>query len=421
MTSLRILFVANRLQWPRQSGTDVHGSQMMRALANRGHRVFLGTFEATSRQAVDGLGLSGVWDLSRESSATSLEISPPTRLQAKFESYWGTDPQKQAAIAGLTRRESFDAVVVLGADALPLFRGIRAGVRVWYAADDAGLHHWSRVRWLEPGTWGNVQKTAVHALYERAFARLVDRIWVVSEADRRAMQWATGWRRPVDVIANGVDADCFCPPTTREEIPESCVFWGRLDFAPNEEAVEWFLRRCWPHVRSEVPSATLSIFGFRPSPRVTDLCHQARSAGVELVADLPDLRGEVCRRAVTVLPFVSGRGIKNKLLEAAGMGRAIACTPTALTGCRGTPPVECEGNPRRLASAIVDLFRNQNLRQKLGSEARSWVLANHTWDAAAEIAEAGLIETSETRTGTSGTRTGTSGTLETFGTRIGER
>ena len=40
--------------------------------------------------------------------------------------------------------------------------------------------------------------------------------------------------------------------------------------------------------------------------------------GVELHPDLPDLRGEVRRRQVVVLPFVSGGGIKNKLLELIG-------------------------------------------------------------------------------------------------------
>ncbi len=311
---------------------------------------------------------------------------PATRLQSRFERYWGTDPRKQHALANLTHREPFDAVVVLGADALPLFRGIRAKTRVWYAADDAALHHWSRVKVLDRRTWKNVKLTAVHALYERAFAGLVDRVWVVSDADRRAMRLATGV--PVDVIANGVDADHFRPLPVQEEIPDSCAFWGRLDFGPNEDAVAWFLQRCWPHVRATVPTATLSVFGFRPSPRVTALCH---SPGVELVANLPDLRGEVCRRAVTVLPFVSGRGIKNKLLEAAAMGRPIACTPQALTGCRGVPPVRCESNPKSLASAVVDLFRDADARAKLGTAARDWVTTHHGWNAAAAIAEAGLV------------------------------
>ena len=38
------------------------------------------------------------------------------------------------------------------------------------------------------------------------------------------------------------------------------------------------------------------------------------------MANLPDLRAEVQRREIVVLPFVSGGGIKNKLLEAAAMG-----------------------------------------------------------------------------------------------------
>ena len=45
---------------------------------------------------------------------------------------------------------------------------------------------------------------------------------------------------------------------------------------------------------------------------------------MELHPDLPDIRSEVARRQVVVLPFVSGGGIKNKFLEAAAMGKASA-------------------------------------------------------------------------------------------------
>ena len=60
--------------------------------------------------------------------------------------------------------------------------------------------------------------------------------------------------------------------------------------------------------------------------------------GIDLVPDLPDLRDEIARHAAVVLPFVSGGGIKNKLLEAASMAgesdqsgdlcvSAAVCTP----------------------------------------------------------------------------------------------
>ena len=53
---------------------------------------------------------------------------------------------------------------------------------------------------------------------------------------------------------------------------------------------------------------------------------------MKIIPDLPDLREEIAAHQVVVLPFVSGGGIKNKLLEAAAMGKAVVCTRAGLRG-----------------------------------------------------------------------------------------
>jgi hypothetical protein len=111
-----------------------------------------------------------------------------------------------------------------------------------------------------------MRPAAVKGLYERAYGPLLDRVWVVSEADRRAMRWVAG-ARAVDVLPNGVDADYYAPRAAAVE-RETCAFWGRLDFGPNIQALEWFCGRVWPAVRRARPSApTASIWsmGFRRS------------------------------------------------------------------------------------------------------------------------------------------------------------
>jgi glycosyltransferase involved in cell wall biosynthesis len=114
--------------------------------------------------------------------------------------------------------------------------------------------------------------------------------------------------------------------------------------------------------------------------------------GIDLVADLPDLREEVARHQVVVLPFVSGGGIKNKLLEAAAMARPIICSSKARGGLRAEgdlPFIEARGG-RDWAVALLDLWRDEPRRRRLGAEARDWVLTHHSWDAAARLAEEAL-------------------------------
>jgi len=116
----------------------------------------------------------------------------------------------------------------------------------------------------------------------------------------------------------------------------------------------------------------------------------ANAPGITLIEDLPDLRQEVGSHAVVVLPFVSGGGIKNKLLEAAAMGKAIVCTPRVMSGLKGDPPLVQAKTPAEWTAAIVDIWNNDARRRQLGTASRAWVLEHHTWTAAARDAIAGL-------------------------------
>src|SRR6185295_12963099 len=115
----------------------------------------------------------------------------------------------------------------------------------------------------------------------------------------------------------------------------------------------WFVSRVWPLVRQRVPDARFSMIGFQPTAAVKAL---ASTEGVTLYANLRDLRSEARSHAIAVLPFVSGAGIKNKLLEAAALGLPIVSTPAAAEGLRGQPPLVLASRPDEFANAIVGLW-----------------------------------------------------------------
>jgi glycosyltransferase involved in cell wall biosynthesis len=241
------------------------------------------------------------------------------------------------------------------------------------------------VRVSEPGTWSELKAATIKGLYERTYRRRLDRVWVVSPSDATAMRWVTGVRN-VDVLPNGVDTDLY-GASDAEGAPETCVFWGRLDFGPNIQALDWFCRHVWPGLRARHPQATFTIIGFQPGEDVQRL---ARLPGVQLQADVPDIRPVVARHAVVVLPFVSGGGIKNKLLEAAAMAKAIVCTPRSLGGLNGQPPVRVARSPQDWQDAIESLWSDPRRRVQAGLDARAWVIAEHTWTAVARKALEGL-------------------------------
>lgn len=167
------------------------------------------------------------------------------------------------------------------------------------------------------------------------------------------------------------------------------MFWGRLDFGPNVDALRWFVERVWHPLSRQYTEATFTVFGFNPGEEVRQL---ATKFGFELVANQPDIRALVCQRQLVVLPFISGAGIKNKLLEAASLGRPILASATALNGVElsGDKPVVVVSRPRDWILQICRLWEDAPERHRLGSAARTWVQREYTWAAAAERVLRGL-------------------------------
>lgn len=391
---MRILFVKDTLAWPRSAGHDVHGYHMMRALENQGHTVGLLTRVPVDSEAIDGLRLALCQTL--ETVAEAETNQPPLNLnylQERYRSYWGVERAAIRAVGRVAEDFQADAVVAVGLDGPPYLAEVNKALRVWYAADESLWYHGSQVSIGRPATWTNLKQGLVNGLYERAFGQLLDRVWVVSEGDCRAMRWVSGVGR-VDVVPNGVDTLHFAPRDI-PSIPHSCVFWGRLDTGPNVQALEWFCHRVWPELRRRVPDAHFTIYGFKATPAVTALAGN----GVAVVPDLSDLRAPISCHQVVVLPFVSGGGIKNKLLEAAGLAKAIVCTPRSCSGLRGREalPLVCRQRAHDWVVAIEELWSQDGRRQQLGIETRRWVETHHTWEAAAQLAVGELQKAREQR------------------------
>jgi glycosyltransferase involved in cell wall biosynthesis len=386
---MRLLFVKHSLAWPRSSGHDVYTYHAMKQCAALGHEISFAFAVAPRPEAVDGLRLAGCYRFGGGDRARAFG-GRATWLQRRFRSFFGVSDGELADIAEAAAVSRADAVVVVGLDALPYFAALPRVTCVWFAADELAWHVLSQLK-LDRTLFANLREAVIKAVYERSHRRLIDRAWVVSKAERRAMRWLAGVRT-VDVVALGVDGELFAPGD--EPIDErTAVFWGRLDFGPNIQALEWFAARVWPLVQSRVPDGKFTIIGFQPTDAVRRI---ATRPGVTLMPDVPDLRSAARRHALAVFPFVSGGGMKNKLLEAAALGMPIVCTPLATSGLRlpADRPLAITSTPESMADAIVSLWENDTRRKTAGAAARSWVLEHHTWTAMAREA-IGTLERSQ--------------------------
>lgn len=395
-----VLFISEQPLWPPDQGFRVHGCQMARALAHRGLNVRMASLRPTVGCDADWLNAMLIaWPKADESAhAEFLQgwAGPGLRLRRRLASHQALDTHELAGLIPLVRQLKPKAVIALGQHGPIMLKGLRPTFpdlkTVWYAADEPVFFQLSCLR--REGITALKHRTYLAGLYaalQTLFARKLDAAIGVSPTDTKLLKLTSGVRQSVN-IPNGVDTDFFHPSGGRPA-SNSLVFWGRLDFEPNIDAVRWFARRVWPRLRERQPQSRWQIVGKNACDKVRQL---GDLPGIEFVGEVDDIRPHAHRAAATILPMRCGGGIKNKLLEAAAMGLPILASPKAAKGLSWpdhiTPMRICRKPDdwvHQIERVWYDGILNTNLRQ----EARAWVLDRHTWPGAAQTLESLLTPT----------------------------
>jgi len=380
---LRILFFKEKFPWQLRCGGTVHTGNLMKSLVAKGHDVTLGTLEPVADKARSWLTSVDVLCVPYQEQDSS--PFSERRLAKRFANYWGCQSSARDWICESIQQDRFDAVVAVGVGMLPYLDLDSKAKRIWYPADDPTLHTYSLAR-RNGVSISSIRHALLTVACQRYFRRKVDAAWVVSPRDQRWMQRFGGLRK-VDVVPNGVDAEHYAPVQAENiATPNSCVFWGRLDFQPNVDAVTWFLDRVWPDLVQRVPSALFEVCGSHP---LTSLRNRlASTRGVVFHENLDDLRPTISAKSVSVFPMVSGAGVKNKVLEAAAMAKPICGTSRCLSGLVGSSeiPLLVAEKPKEWAAALVEFWNDKQKRIQVGNAARDWVVNHHGWHHSADAA-----------------------------------
>jgi glycosyltransferase involved in cell wall biosynthesis len=225
---------------------------------------------------------------------------------------------------------------------------------------------------------------------ERKYARLADHVLTVSEVDREFFgQYVP--EEKITALPTGVDVD-FHTPAPDEERDGTIVFTGSMDWMPNEDGVEWFLRDVFPRILQQAPDAVFWVVGRNPSGRLRALA--AAIPNVEITGRVDDIRPYIRRGSVYVVPLRSGSGTRLKIFEAMATGKAIVSTTL---GAEGLPvqdgaDIVLADDAESFARETVALLRDGTRRRALGAAARARVAENHGWGAVTDRLERVLLQ-----------------------------
>jgi polysaccharide biosynthesis protein PslH len=182
----------------------------------------------------------------------------------------------------------------------------------------------------------------------------------------------------VKLLRNGVDLETFQYDEHDYDRSETLLFTGNMDYAPNVDAVIYFVENMFPTIIKNYPNIRLVIAGQRPVKTVLDLA----SDHVAITGFVEDISEMYSQADIVIAPLRFGAGTQNKVLEALAMGVPVVCTDIGFKGLEieSGDGVFHAANDQQFVEMVSNLLDSESLRRETGQKGLKLAQTKFSWD-----------------------------------------
>lgn len=185
----------------------------------------------------------------------------------------------------------------------------------------------------------------------------------------------------ISVIPYGVNVEStnkdFFVEDFSEDFP-SLIFLGNFGSFFNQRSILYFYKEIYPLIKETFPEVKSYIVGKNPPKGILKL---AVDNSVIVTGYVEDLRPYLACASVVTLP-VHGYGIKTRILEAMAIGKPVVTSSEGIHGIDVTPEenIIIADDPRDFAERVIKLLNNEELRNRIGANARKLMEEEYSWE-----------------------------------------
>lgn len=169
---------------------------------------------------------------------------------------------------------------------------------------------------------------------------------------------------------------------------EGLLFVGGFAHPPNADAVLWFAKEIFPHIREQLPDIKFYVVGSKVTDEIKALEQPGNGIIIKGFVSEEELAGLYASCKVVVVPLRYGAGVKGKVVEAIYNGAPIITTST---GAEGIPQIgqvlEVEDNPKVFADKTVDLYQDNDRCRQMCEETQRYIREHFSMDGAWKVIE----------------------------------
>lgn len=389
MSPMRTLVVTNRPVILARHGYDLRVANLARHLPGEKHLVHV-PLTAPDRRTPT-LDASSIFDtvqsldvdfLASAKLRRHLRLSESNYLRLAFPR---AAAQARHALQETIERRKITHLLVFGSHLAELTRDLHCAHALFDVCDSVAL---TLRRELEFGKRRSALASSLRSRIDlerwRGFEGMLPRwfpaVTTINGADTQEVCTLAGGADNVHTLPNGV-ADTFLKPLAEAGRRRAVAFWGNLNFPPNAEALQFFMRRVYaPYLADK--AVDIVIVGDKAPAW---LCDMARDdPRIQVLGFVDDLAGAVRDCRIMLNPMLIGSGMKNKILEAFAMGLAVVSTTLGIESV----PLARDGvhfaradEPQAFAQAVLRLVDSPDDVQKMREAAHRLVHEHYMWQA----------------------------------------
>lgn len=165
-----------------------------------------------------------------------------------------------------------------------------------------------------------------------------------------------GCKAPVFPSPSGINIDLWKPSYSSEN-KHYIYHIGSLEWMPNLEAVEWFLKDIWPEVLKRNSKMRFYVAG----KGMPNEWLERSDPGVIFAGEVASAQDFIRDKNISVVPLKSGSGIRLKILEAMSAGKLVISTTIGAQGINYTKDsnVIIADSPSAFVASLVDYVSNE--------------------------------------------------------------
>ena len=203
--------------------------------------------------------------------------------------------------------------------------------------------------------------------YELAHINDID--FLVTLTDRDLKKYSkNGYKGKSMVVPAGIIAE---NKKQKIEIKDNLEisFLGSLDWLPNIEGLNWFVKNVWKEIVENIPESKLHVAG-RNTP---DTIKQMQNKNLIVHGEVPDSKVFLSSFPIMIVPLLSGGGMRLKIMEALALGRVIITSSIGVEGidAKDGKDVLIANTPKEFIDKIKFCYSNPDKLQEISENAIS--------------------------------------------------